>query len=87
MLTDRFDLVEDGRRIGPRRVFDRGTRMNIAEFKTELARLIEKGLAAGIARDDIANELNDVAENFTGGQNEPPDDQDPVGDLIASHRP
>jgi hypothetical protein len=53
-----------------------------AEFKTELARLIKKGSTAGISRDDIADELAEAAEALTRVW-----ENDPVGDVIASHRP
>jgi hypothetical protein len=53
----------------------------IAEFKTELARLIKKGLTAGLSSDDIADELTEAAEAWRT------DEYDPVGDVIASHRP
>jgi hypothetical protein len=52
--------------------------MNIAEFKTELARLIKKGITAGLSSDDIVDELTEAAEAWR---------YDPVGDVIASHRP
>ena len=60
----------------------RATRTNIAEFKTELARLIKKGSTAGISREDIADELTEAAEALTSVW-----ENDPVGDVIASHRP
>jgi hypothetical protein len=59
----------------------RATRTNIAEFKTELARLIKKGITAGLSSDDIADELTETAEAWRTNE------YDPVGDLIASHRP
>jgi hypothetical protein len=52
-----------------------------AEFKTELARLIKKGLTAGLSSDDIADELTEAGEAWRTAE------YDPVGDLIASHRP
>jgi hypothetical protein len=59
----------------------RATRMNIAEFKTELARLIKKGITAGLSSDDIVDELTEAAEAWRIHE------YDPVGDVIASHRP
>ena len=59
----------------------RSTRTNIAEFKTKLARLIKKGLTAGLSSDHIADELTEAAEAWRT------DEYDPVGDVIASHRP
>ena len=56
-------------------------RKNVTEFKTELARVIKKGLTAGLSSDDIANELTEAAEAWRT------DEYDPVGDVIASHRP
>ena len=56
-------------------------RKNLTEFKTELARLIKKGLTAGLSGDDIANKLTEAAEAWRT------DEYDPVGDVIASHRP
>jgi hypothetical protein len=55
--------------------------MNIAEFKTELARLIKKGITAGLSSDDIVDELTEAAEAWRIHE------YDPVGDVIASHRP
>jgi hypothetical protein len=57
------------------------TRTNIAEFKTELARLIKNGITAGLASDDIADGLTEAAEAWRTHE------YDPVGDVIASHRP
>jgi hypothetical protein len=59
----------------------RATRTNIAEFKTELARLIKKGITAGLSSDHIADELIEAAEAWRTHK------YDPVGDVIASHRP
>jgi hypothetical protein len=59
----------------------RATRTNIAEFRTELARLIKKGITAGLSSDDIADELTEAAEAWRNHE------YDPVGDVIASHRP
>jgi hypothetical protein len=53
-----------------------------AEFKTELARLIKKGLTSGISFDAVASELTEAAEALTSVW-----ENDPVGDVIASHRP
>ena len=39
--------------------------MTIADFKTELARLIRKGSTAGLSRDDMVDELTDAAEDLT----------------------
>jgi hypothetical protein len=62
--------------------------MNIAEFKTELARLIKKGSTAGLSSDDLADELTEAAEDLPSeGENKTRYEKDPVGDLIASHRP
>ena len=38
--------------------------MNIAEFKTELARLIKRGLTAGLSIDDMADELTEASEDL-----------------------
>jgi hypothetical protein len=57
-------------------------------FRAELARLIKKGLAAGLSNDDMADELTEAAEALTrNGAGATPHEQDPVGDMIASHRP
>ena len=57
-------------------------------FRAELARLIKKGLAAGLSNDDMADELTEAAEDLTSnGAGATPYEQDPVGDVIASHRP
>jgi hypothetical protein len=56
-------------------------RKNVTEFKTELAKLIKKGLTAGLSSDDIADELTEAAEAWRT------DEYHPVGDVIASHRP
>ena len=68
--------------------------MTIAEFKIDLAKLLKKGSTSGLSGDDMAYELTEAAEDVTSvGEN----DQlvvesgrfhrDPVGDVIASHRP
>ena len=63
---------------------DRDVRM----FRAELARLIKKGLAAGLSNDDMADELTEAAEALTrNGAGATLYEQDPVGDMIASHRP
>jgi hypothetical protein len=68
--------------------------MTIAEFKIELARLIKKGSIGGLSSDAMAEELTDAAEHLTSnGENDElarkigrfPND--PVGEVIASHRP
>jgi hypothetical protein len=57
-------------------------------FRAELARLIKKGLAAGLSNEDMADELIEAAEDLTSnGAGATPYEQDPVGDVIASHRP
>jgi hypothetical protein len=68
--------------------------MNITEFKTELARLIKKGLTAGLSSDDMADELSEAAENLpSNGENVDRAgksgwfETDPVGYVIESHRP
>jgi hypothetical protein len=62
--------------------------MNIAEFKTELVRLIKKGSSAGLSSDDLADELTEAAEDLPSyGENETRSEKDPVGEVIASHRP
>jgi hypothetical protein len=68
--------------------------MTIAEFTSELIRLIKKSSIAGLSSNAIADELTDATEHLTSnGAN---DDlagkvgsfhSDPVGDVIASHRP
>jgi hypothetical protein len=35
-------------------------------FRAELARLIKKGLAAGLSNDDMADELTEAADAFRG---------------------
>jgi hypothetical protein len=68
--------------------------MNISELKTELARLIQKGSTAGLSSDDIADELTESAEDLpSNGENDERAEKsggfanDPVGYVIASHRP
>jgi hypothetical protein len=67
--------------------------MTIAEFKRELARLIEKGSVGGLSIDDMADELTEAAEDLPSiGENELAVksrgfQDDPVSDVIASHRP
>jgi hypothetical protein len=62
--------------------------MTIAEFKRELARLIKEGSTAGLSIDDMADELTEAAEDLPSiGETETRSQYDPVGDLIASHRP
>jgi hypothetical protein len=62
--------------------------MTIAEFKRELARLIKKGSTAGLSFDDMADELTEAAEDLPSiGKNKTRSEYDPVGDVIASHRP
>jgi hypothetical protein len=69
--------------------------MTIADFKTELARLIRKGSTAGLSRDDMVDELTDAAEDLTtklmrlASLNPTWNfcETDPVGEVIASHRP
>jgi hypothetical protein len=65
--------------------------MNITEFKTELARLIKKGLTAGMSSDDMADELTEAAEDLPSNRERAEKSggfhNDPVGDVIASHRP
>jgi hypothetical protein len=69
--------------------------MTIADFKTELARLIRKGSTAGLSRDDMFDELTEAAEDLSTksmrlGSLSPTwkfCENDPVGDVIASHRP
>ncbi len=69
--------------------------MTISDFKTELDRLIRKGAIAGLSRDDMVDELAEAAEDLTTklmrlGSLSPTwnfCENDPVGDVIASHRP
>jgi hypothetical protein len=68
--------------------------MTIAEFKSELARLIKKGSIGGLSSNAMAEELTDAAEHLTSnGENDELArkfgrfQDDPVGDVIASHRP
>jgi hypothetical protein len=62
--------------------------MNIAEFKTELVRLIKKGSTAGLSIDDMTDELIEAAEDLPSYvENVTRFVKDPVGDVIASHRP
>jgi hypothetical protein len=66
--------------------------MTIAEFKRELARLIEKGSVAGLSIDDMADELTEAVEDLPsiGGELAGKSrgfQDDPVSDVIASHRP
>jgi hypothetical protein len=62
--------------------------MTIAEFRIELARLIKKGLITGPSIDDIANELTEAAEDLPSIEETAiRSHYDPVGDVIASHRP
>ena len=66
--------------------------MTIAEFKRELARLIQKGSTGGLSIDDMADELTEVAEDLPSiGENDAGKSgrfqSDPVGDVIALHRP
>ena len=68
--------------------------MTIAEFKIELARLLKKGSTSGLSSDDMAYELTEAAEEVTSvGENDQLAGEfgrfhrDPVGDVIASHRP
>jgi hypothetical protein len=68
--------------------------MTIAEFKTELARLIKKGSIAGLSSNAKADALADAAEHLTSnGENDELAgkfgrfENDPVGNVIASHRP
>jgi hypothetical protein len=57
-------------------------------FRAELARLIKKGLTAGLSNDDMADELTGAAEDLANdGAGATAYEQDPVGDVIASHRP
>jgi hypothetical protein len=57
-------------------------------FRAELARLIKKSSTAGLSNDDMADELTEAAEDLTSiGENESRSENDPVGYLIASHRP
>jgi hypothetical protein len=69
--------------------------MTIADFKTELARLIRNGSTAGLSRDAMVYELNEAAEDLTtklmrlGSLSATWNfcENDPVGEVIASHRP
>jgi hypothetical protein len=69
--------------------------MTLADFKTELARLIRKGAIASLFRHDMVDELAEAAEDLTTksmrlGSLGPTwnfCENDPVGDVIASHRP
>jgi hypothetical protein len=68
--------------------------MTIADFKTELARLIRKGSTAGLSRDDMVDELTEAAEDLTTKSMRLASlnptwncENDPVGEVIASHRP
>jgi hypothetical protein len=62
--------------------------MTIVEFKRELARLIKKGKTAGLSIDDMADELTEAAEDLPSiGEIETRSEKDPVGEVIASHRP
>ena len=68
--------------------------MTIAEFKFELATLIKKGSLVGLSSDAMADELTDAAERLTSnGENDERAgkfgrfENDPVSDVIASHRP
>jgi hypothetical protein len=61
---------------------------NFAEFRTELSMLITKGSTAGLSGDDMADELHEAFEGLTSrGKNQTRDELDPVGILIALHRP
>jgi hypothetical protein len=56
-------------------------------FRAELAKLIKKGATAGLSIDDMADELTEAAEDLPSiGEDESRSENDPVGDLIASHR-
>jgi hypothetical protein len=67
--------------------------MTIAEFKRELVRLIRKGSTAGLSSDDMADELTQAAEDLPSieiaelARKSRRFSSDPVGDVIASHRP
>jgi hypothetical protein len=62
--------------------------MTIAEFRTQLTRLIKKGSIAGLSIDDMADELTEAAEDLPSiGETDTRSEYDPVGDVIASHRP
>ena len=62
--------------------------MTIVEFKRELARPIKKGKTAGLSIDDMADELTEAAEDLPSiGEIETRSEKDPVGEVIASHRP
>jgi hypothetical protein len=62
--------------------------MTIVEFKRELARLIKQGTTAGLPIDDMADELTEAAEDLPSiGEIETRSEKDPVGEVIASHRP
>ena len=41
-------------------------------FRAELARLIKKGLTAGLSNDDMADELTEAAEDLTSTERAPP---------------
>jgi hypothetical protein len=57
-------------------------------FRAELARLIKKGLNRRLSNDDIADELTEAAEDLaSNGAGATPPSRDPVGDVIALHRP
>jgi hypothetical protein len=68
--------------------------MTTAEFRIELALLIKKGSITGLSGNVMAEELTDAAEHLTSnGENgqlvgkSGRFPSDPVGDVIASHRP
>jgi hypothetical protein len=46
-----------------------------------------KGISRRPANDDMADELTEAADAFRGTERAPPHEQDPVGNMIASHRP
>jgi hypothetical protein len=63
-------------------------RQDFAEFRTELSMLITKSSTAGLSNNNIADELLEAAAGLTSrGKNCTRYELDPVGFLIALHRP
>jgi 5-methylcytosine-specific restriction enzyme A len=52
------------------------TKMDIAEFRTELDRLIKKFSRAGLSSEDIADELDDASDDLRRGEKETPDEEE-----------
>ena len=52
------------------------TKMDIAEFRAELDRLIKKFSRAGLSSEDIADELDDASDDLRRGEKETPDEEE-----------